>query len=145
MRFYELLAYFSTTLAAPLLRVEQGSTVLSGQYIIKFNQNEGAASASAFQALTQSLSMAPKFEYSLSGFQGFAGTLTESEVSKLEASEYVPLRALCLEMNYANLLLGRVCTPRRQDVLIRPCVSDPCHLGSKSYLQQATWRKHIRV
>jgi cerevisin len=91
MRFIELLALLSTALAAPLLQVEQGATVVPGQHIIKLKHDEAAVSASAVQALTQSLSTALKFSYSLSGFHGFAGTLSDTELAKLHASEHVGL------------------------------------------------------
>jgi len=93
MRFIPLLTFLSTALAAPLLQVEQGATVVPGQYIIKFKHDEAAVSASAVQALTQSLSKAPKFSYSLSGFHGFARTLSDAELARLQASEHVRLQA----------------------------------------------------
>jgi cerevisin len=93
MRFIELLTFLSTALAAPLLQAEQGATVVPGQYIIKFKHDEAVVSASVVRALTQSLSAAPKFEYSLSGFHGFAGTLSDAELAKLQASEHVGLQA----------------------------------------------------
>jgi cerevisin len=89
MRFIELLTFLSTTLAAPLLQVEQDAIVVPGQYIVKFKHDESAVSASAVQTLTQSLSAAPKFEYSLSGFHGFAGTLSDAELANFQSSEHV--------------------------------------------------------
>lgn len=91
MRFIEHLALLSTALAGPLLQVEHGATAVPGQYIIKFKHDAATVSASAVQALTQSLSTAPKHEYSLSGFHGFAGTLSDAELARLQASKHVSL------------------------------------------------------
>lgn len=93
MRFINFTTFLSTALAAPLLQVEQDATVVPGQYIIKFKHDGSAVSATAMQALTQSISKAPKFTYSFSGFQGFAGTLSDTELATLKASDYVRIQA----------------------------------------------------
>lgn len=89
MRFIKLLAVVSTTLAAPLLQVEPGATVVPGRYIVKFKHDGSVVSAISMQTLKQSLSMAPKFEYSMSGFHGFAGALSRAELANLQASVHV--------------------------------------------------------
>lgn len=83
------LVFFSTTLAAPVLEVEPAATLVSGQYIVKFKQNETSATENGITALTQSLSTPPKFQYSLEGFRGFAGQLSDIELDNLRASKYV--------------------------------------------------------
>ncbi|KAF2626160.1 subtilisin-like protease [Macroventuria anomochaeta] len=89
MHFLGLFAFLSTALAAPFFQAEQAATVIPGQYIIKFKHDEAVVSTRAVKALKESLSTAPKFEYSLSGFNGFAGTLSDAEFAKLQASEHV--------------------------------------------------------
>ncbi|KAF3050137.1 hypothetical protein E8E11_009390 [Didymella keratinophila] len=100
MRFIELLTFLSIPLAAPLLQVEQGATVVPGLYIIKFKHDETAVSESAVQVLMQSLSAAPKFSYSLSGFHGFAGTLSDAELARLQASEHPDVRMQAFDTVY---------------------------------------------
>lgn len=89
MHLFGYLTCLSVVFAAPLLQVEQGATVIPGQYIVKLKNDEAAISATAITALKQTLSTAPKFEYSLSGFHGFAGALSATELARFLASKHV--------------------------------------------------------
>lgn len=108
MRVLEHLFFLSTTFAAPLLHVEQSATVVPGQYIVKLKHNEATFSANAVKALSQSLSTSPKYEYSLSGFHGFAGKLSNTELASLQASEHV--RDVCISSlpTRSNTAVGRI-------------------------------------
>lgn len=86
MHFQWHLAFLSTAVAAPLLQVEHDAAVVQGHYIVKLKQDIAVVSA---MALKQSLSTAPKFEYSLSDFRGFAGVLSDVELVKLQTSDQV--------------------------------------------------------
>lgn len=79
-------AFLSTTIAAPLIQVDRDTELVQGQYIIKFKQDVAAVST---LALMQSLSTPPKFKYSFTGFDGFAGSLSSDELAELQTSEQV--------------------------------------------------------
>ena len=83
------LAVLSTAFAAPLLQVERDALVVQGQYIVKLKHDEATISTSTVQTLKQSLSTRPKYDYSFSGFHGFAGTLSKAELARLQASDQV--------------------------------------------------------
>ncbi|KAJ4991918.1 subtilase [Stagonosporopsis vannaccii] len=84
-----LFTLFSAAFATPLLQANKATTVIPGQYIVKLKYKEAATAASAIESLKQSLSTAPKFNYSIPGFQGFAGTMSAAEVAELQASDLV--------------------------------------------------------
>lgn len=89
MYFLGHLTLLSAALAAPLLSIEQDGTVVPGHYIVKFKHDETAVSTSALKALKKSLSIPPEFEYSIPGFHGFAGILSEIDLADLQASDDV--------------------------------------------------------
>lgn len=89
MRFLAHLVCLSTALAAPLLTVEPTATVVPGHYIVKLKQEQAAFSTNAIESMKKSLSTPPKFEYSIDGFHGFAGQLSDTELADMKASEHV--------------------------------------------------------
>lgn len=82
MRITPLLAVIPATLAAPWIKVKRDD-VIAGKYIVKLL---GDVSTLAEDDLKKSISSAPDFEYSLPGFRGFAGTLSDQEVAQLQTS-----------------------------------------------------------
>ncbi|CAO2655570.1 Nn.00g043730.m01.CDS01 [Neocucurbitaria sp. VM-36] len=80
-----LLALIPAALAAPLVKVKRDD-VITGKYIVKL---VGDVSTLAEDELKKSITATPDFEYSLPGFRGFAGTLSDQEVAQLQASSQV--------------------------------------------------------
>lgn len=85
MRCSTLLGLVAVTLAAPLSSTERDD-IIAGKYIVKLKED---ISTAANEALKASIANSPDFEYMLPGFRGFAGTLSEEEVAKLESSAQV--------------------------------------------------------
>ena len=77
-----LLALAPAVLAAPLI---QQSNPIPGKYIVKFKDD----AITAFGSVKAQISNAPEFEYTQTGFKGFAGSLSAEEVSKLQADQSV--------------------------------------------------------
>lgn len=88
MRISFLLAVISTTLAAPTTKgTRQSDTrVNPDRYIVKL---KGDTSTLAANDLKASLSKFPEYDYSMTGFRGFAGNFTDEEVARLQASDQV--------------------------------------------------------
>ena len=75
----------SSTLAAPLTKVD-GADAVPGKYIVKL---KGDVTSLAEDSLTASISTKPDFRYSIPGFRGFAGSISDEELTRLQASEHV--------------------------------------------------------
>ncbi len=144
MHLFIVLPFLSIVIAAPLLQVGKAAKVIPGQYIVKLKHNEATISTNAIRALKESLSVAPKFEYSSLGFHGFAGSLSATEIANLQASEHVCYTSENKIFSKANHIAGRIYTARRRDACIRPCLPGACHMGPQSNLAQAAWRFNIR-
>lgn len=86
MHFHCLYFLLSIAVAAPLFRVKQDTAPVHGEYIVKFKQD---VSDVYMLGLKQSLTALPTFEYSLAGFNGFAGFLNDAELIELQTSEQV--------------------------------------------------------
>ncbi|KAL1591724.1 hypothetical protein SLS60_011723 [Paraconiothyrium brasiliense] len=71
----------AAALAAPLF---EQRNALPGKYIVKYKSD--TVSTSSIQA---NLANAPEHEYAFGGFTGFAGTLSDTELAKLKASDAV--------------------------------------------------------
>ena len=138
MHLLAYLVFLSTTLAAPLLHAEPAAAVVSGHYIVKIKQNEVSAAENGISTLTQSLSIPPRFEYSLDGFRGFAGQLSDSELDKLQASEYVTEAGIEARSTRSNTTAGRVYRARHGDTCIQLGISGSCYLGPWSHIAQRT-------
>ena len=138
MHLLTYLVFLSTTIAAPLLQAEPAATVVSGQYIVKIKQNEVSAAENGISTLAQSLSIPPKFEYSLDGFRGFAGQLSDIELDKLQASEYVREAGIEVRFTCSNSTAGRVHPARYGDTCIQLGISGSCYLGPWSHIAQRT-------
>lgn len=80
-----LLALLPAAFAAPLLK-SRDATLIAGKYIVKF---KGDMHTSAIDEVKASLASAPDFDYAFTGFNGFAGTLSDEELAKLKASDSV--------------------------------------------------------
>lgn len=85
MYYSTLLALVSVTFAAPLAPVKRDDIIV-GKYIVKL---KGDITTSTDDELKASISTSPDFEYSLPGFRGFAGTLTNEELAQLQGSDQV--------------------------------------------------------
>jgi cerevisin len=80
-----LLALISCAFAAPVIKVESPDAI-AGKWIVKL---KGDVTSFAENDLKSSIANKPDFEYSMSGFRGFAGTLSDEELTRLQASDYV--------------------------------------------------------
>lgn len=89
MHFSVLLALLPVALAAPLVKVKRDD-VIEGKYIVKL---VGDISTFAEDELKNSLTATPDHEYTLPGFRGFAGSLSDQEVAQLQASSQVRCQA----------------------------------------------------
>ncbi|KAF1831529.1 subtilisin-like protein [Decorospora gaudefroyi] len=80
-----LFALVACVIAAPLIRVRSADAV-TGKWIVKL---KGDISSLAEEDLQTSLSTKPDFRYSMDGFRGFAGTLSDEEITRLQASDRI--------------------------------------------------------
>jgi cerevisin len=80
-----ILAVISCAFAAPVIRVGSPDAI-AGKWIVKL---KGDVTSLAEIDLKASISNKPNFEYSMSGFRGFAGTLSDEELTRLQASDHV--------------------------------------------------------
>ncbi|KAF2657881.1 elastase-like serine protease [Lophiostoma macrostomum CBS 122681] len=74
-----------TALAAPLL-TPRAAQLIPGKYIVKMKADASQADLDAAKAL---LANSPDHEYSFGGFNGFAGSVSASTVSKLQQTDAV--------------------------------------------------------
>lgn len=82
-----LLALPVAALAAPLV---QQRNAIPGKYIVKLKDD----TVSTLSSIKANLAKAPEHEYSFAGFNGFAGTLSATELANLQASSSVSLSNL---------------------------------------------------
>lgn len=129
MNFFGYLACLSIACAAPLLLAEEAANVIPGRYIVKLKHNNFAIAATVVESLRQSLSAAPKYEYALSDFHGFAGTLSDAELKELLASEHVrhPYTSIS---HYFGLI------PHQVEYIVP---DSRMHVYSLVYQNSATW------
>lgn len=80
-----LLALLPAAFAAPLIQ-PRDETLIPGKYIVKF---KGELSTTAIEEAKASVAETPDFTYSFSGFNGFAGTLSDEELANLQANDAV--------------------------------------------------------
>ncbi|KAG9193794.1 cerevisin [Alternaria panax] len=80
-----ILALLSSALAAPLSRVD-GTDAVPGKYIIKL---KGDVTSQAEDDLRASISAKPDYQYAMSSFRGFAGSMSDEELTRLQVSEHV--------------------------------------------------------
>jgi cerevisin len=80
-----LLSLISCAFAAPVIRVSSPDAI-AGKWIVKL---KGDVTSLAEIDLKASITSKPDFEYSISGFRGFAGTLSDEELMRLQASDHV--------------------------------------------------------
>ncbi|KAH7384572.1 peptidase S8/S53 domain-containing protein [Pyrenochaeta sp. MPI-SDFR-AT-0127] len=85
MHISVLVALLPAAIASPLAKAKRDD-VIAGKYIVKL---KGDVSTFAEDELKKSISTAPDFEYSLPGFRGFAGTLSDQELAELQVSSQV--------------------------------------------------------
>jgi cerevisin len=80
-----LFTLISCAFAAPLIRIPSPDAI-AGKWIVKL---KGDVTALAENDLKASISSKPDFEYSMSGFRGFASTLSDEDLTRLQASNHV--------------------------------------------------------
>ncbi|KAF2739732.1 subtilisin-like serine protease-like protein PR1A [Polyplosphaeria fusca] len=80
-----LLALLPYALGAPLI-TPRGSALVPGKYIVKFNAGVAKEKIDEAKAL---LANSPDHEYDFGGFTGFAGSISSTTVSKLQALDAV--------------------------------------------------------
>lgn len=90
-----LLALISLVVAAPLTRVD-GEDGIAGRWIVKM---KGDVATQAHDDLMASMSTKPDYEYAMPGFRGFAGSISEEELVRLQTSEHVSYTP---ELTYLN-------------------------------------------
>ncbi|KAB2111620.1 Cuticle-degrading protease [Alternaria gaisen] len=78
------LVLFSSAFAAPLIKVDSTDAV-AGKYIVKL---KGDVTSQAEEELTASIAANIDFKYTMSGFMGFAGSISDQELTRLRASEH---------------------------------------------------------
>jgi cerevisin len=78
-------ALVSSVLTAPLTRID-GADAIAGKWIVKM---KGDVTSQAEDDLRSSLSTRPDYEYAMPGFRGFAGSISDEELARLQASEHV--------------------------------------------------------
>ncbi|KAJ4295282.1 hypothetical protein N0V90_007293 [Kalmusia sp. IMI 367209] len=72
----------AAALAAPLIKQRDA---IAGKYIVKFKSD----AVSALSSITATIASTPDHEYAFEGFSGFAGSLSATELEKLQASDSV--------------------------------------------------------
>jgi cerevisin len=92
-----LLVPFATT--APLLKARH-SDAISDKWIVKLKDS---VTALATNGLKQALSTEPDYHYSMPGFRGFAGTLSDGEIARLQVSDQVLVLYECVRGPNADL------------------------------------------
>ena len=80
-----LFAIASIASAAPLLGVDRRNAI-PGKWIVKM---KGDIATFAADDMKATLSKKPDYDYSMPGFRGFAGTLSDEELAQLQASDQV--------------------------------------------------------
>jgi hypothetical protein len=78
------LVLLSSAFAAPLIKVD-GTDAVAGKYIVKL---KGDITSQAEEDLTASIAANLDFKYTMSGFRGFAGSISDQELTRLRASEH---------------------------------------------------------
>ena len=89
------LALLPAVFAAPLIKAKRAD-VIAGKYIVKLKGDMSTTSADDLKA---SVAATPDHEYSMSGFQGWAGSLTDDEVSRLQAEDQVRFQYMMEELD----------------------------------------------
>jgi hypothetical protein len=80
-----ILALLSYASAAPLFQAQHNDAI-HGSYIVKLKDG---MTTLAEHNLKATISANPKFEYAMTGFRGFAATLSDEEVVRLQGSDQV--------------------------------------------------------
>lgn len=78
------LVLLSSAFAAPLIKVDSTDAV-AGKYIVKL---KGDVTSKAEEGLTAPITANIDFKYTMSGFRGFAGSISDQELTRLQASEH---------------------------------------------------------
>lgn len=81
MLFSLIFALLPAASAAPVNETE-GKDIIQGQYIVKFKADSGSYTDLGIKTK-------PNFEYTMKGFYGFAGNLTNEEFKRLSTSPKV--------------------------------------------------------
>lgn len=85
MYFLLLSLLASLATATPLVKARR-SNAIANKWIIKLKDNVATMAVDGVKA---ALSTEPDYQYSMPGFRGFAGTLSDEEVALLQASDQV--------------------------------------------------------
>lgn len=85
MYFILLSLLASLVTATPLVKAP-GSKAIANKWIVKLKDNVATMAADGVKA---AISTKPDYQYSMPGFRGFAGTLSDDEVALLQASDQV--------------------------------------------------------
>lgn len=81
-----LFALLPYTLAAPLIKADDKATAVPGRWIVKLKDG---LTALAMAEIKATILVKPEFEYGIAEFRGFAGALSDEELTLLQASDQV--------------------------------------------------------
>ena len=104
MHYSLILALLPYALAAPLI-TPRGTALIPGKYIVKLKAEASKENLEEAKAL---LTSAPDHEYEFGDFSGFAGSISPSTVSKLQALDAVCIPYLFHNKKVAQTRSGRV-------------------------------------
>lgn len=121
-----LLALLPAALAAPLLKAKPAD-VIAGKYIVKLKEDMSPNSA---EMLMTSMAAAPDHKYSMSGFRGWAGALSDEELTRLQASDQVhPFHSRRRKAKLTNTS-GRMDRRRFKSICLEHRRAEERYLGS---------------
>jgi hypothetical protein len=80
-----LFVVISSALAASVIKVD-GADAIAGKWIVKL---KGDMTSQGEDDLRTSMSTKPDHEYAMPGFRGFAGSISDEDITQLQASEHV--------------------------------------------------------
>ncbi|EUC44497.1 hypothetical protein COCMIDRAFT_98093 [Bipolaris oryzae ATCC 44560] len=86
MYFLLLSLLASLATATPLVKVPRRSNAIANKWIVKLKDN---VATMAVDGVKSALSTEPDYQYSMPGFRGFAGTLSDEEVALLQVSDEI--------------------------------------------------------
>jgi hypothetical protein len=122
-----LFALLSCAIAAPVIELKD-SDLIAGKWIVKL---KGDVTSFAENELKASISTKPDFDYSMTGFRGFAGTLSDEELTLLQASEHVGFDSVSETRTLT--CVGRIHRARRKSSYVGHCSAEKRHVGLGSY------------
>jgi hypothetical protein len=135
-----LLALLSCAFATPVIKY-QGSNAIAGKWIVKL---KGDVTSLAENDLKASISIKPDFDYSMVGFRGFAGTLSDEELSRLQASDHVRT-GLWTEKTDPDLYRSSTSSRMPESMCSKLCKRTTLRGAWRAYLTLSRAVQHMRT